>query len=278
MSQRWEFHDPPTIGDDIELRNLLIDIKGRALPGKVKVLRKWITQTAPAAEAEIRVDVGHLFDGTSVPADVYADSSDNAQDKAAGTGARVASILVNDADDEPVEITVDLNGTTPVKHGHTSKVKRVNDLRVSTWGSGGRPVGTIQCINQADNEVYAKLAATANHSINARFYVPTGWKCIVGKAKAKFTTAPHANGIIATAGVNGRWLFDKGDGDLGIDKNIEARFHLSAYQSWMDITPPARVIDGAAGAYISLTHQATDTDLTTHFASYDISLIMWKEA
>jgi len=276
-SARWELHYPPDAGDEIELRDALMHAKARAsTPSAVAVIRKWITQEAPAAETEIRVNYTNLFDGTTTPAVVNIDSSDNAQDKAAGTGGLTAGLLINDADDEPAVQAYTLNGTTHATHA--TKVKRVNDLRVDSWGTDGKATGTVQAVNAADTELYARCAAGDNFSINARYYVPSGWKAIVAKARANYTIVAAAAGLVATAGVNGRWLFNDGGGGAGNDLNKESRFSLTGYGTWEDITPAMRVITGAAGAYISLTHQALDTDLATHWATFEYSIVMWKEA
>jgi len=98
--------------------------------------------------------------------------SSNAQDAAAGTGARTVKVVYLDENwDFDYEI-VTLAGLTPVATTATD-ILRVCDLHVMTVGTGGSPAGTVILTEVGGvTKRYLILRPGDNHSRCGYFYVP----------------------------------------------------------------------------------------------------------
>lgn len=99
--------------------------------------------------------------------------SSSADDAAAGTGARSVEIHYLDANYAPHQITVTLNGTTPVLTVPTN-ILRINRFHVYSAGSGGTAAGNISVTNVAGTVTYAALTAGRNVARQAIYTVPAG--------------------------------------------------------------------------------------------------------
>lgn len=102
--------------------------------------------------------------------------SSNANDTAAGTGARTVKITYIDSNYAIVtsdEIT--LNGTSNVALAFTAY--EILWMEVITVGSGGVAAGNIRVRNSSDHTTeYEQVSAGGNRSLSSRFMVPDGYK------------------------------------------------------------------------------------------------------
>lgn len=237
------------------------------------ILHKWLHVAPADAEAEIRTDFTTLFDGVATPILLAIDSSDNTQDKAAGTGAKTASMLKTLSTHLMAEESYTLVGTTVVDGADLNE--HLNDMKILTYGSDGQPTGTIQAINHADSAVYAKIADTGHCTINARTYIPAGYAgYLVLNAKVKYNgIVSAAAGITATEGVRVRWKFVTLDANEPIDQALIA-FTIGVGDGLVDITPPKVVRAGATDEYVTILVDVGDED-ANGLVWLDYQILMW---
>ena len=238
------------------------------------ILHKWMTYAAPNAEAEIRVNYTTLFDGVAAPILIAIDSSDNAQDKAAGTGAKTAKMLLTNDAHLMCEETFTLVGSTVVD-STADLYEHFNEMKVLTYGADGNPTGTIQAINHADSAVYGTIANTDHCTINARTYIPAGYTgYLVLNAKAKYIGIPsEAAGMTALEGACVRFKYVTLDAneptDLGIFKQAVVPGQVS-----IDITPPKMIREGGTDEYVTLLISDMD-DGVAGSVSLEWQILMW---
>jgi len=114
-------------------------------------------------------DAGGLY---TYPASALAMTivSSNANDTAAGTGARTVRVIGLNANYEEVSQTVSLNGTTTVSI--PTSLIRVYRAFVVTAGSGNTAAGTITIAN--GGTTYAQITVGENQTLMAVYTVPAG--------------------------------------------------------------------------------------------------------
>ena len=105
-------------------------------------------------------------------------STDNTNDKAAGTGALTVKIsYLTTAYVEKSEI-VTMNGTVAVATTATD-IFRVNNFRVETAGATGAATGTISLRRSGAGTNVSQIIPTQTRARNSMFTVPTGYKFII---------------------------------------------------------------------------------------------------
>lgn len=107
-------------------------------------------------------------------------NSTSASDAAAGTGARTVTINYLNTSFQLKSETVTLNGVTGVNTVNTD-IAFIESIQVSSVGSGGGNVGTIQVWTGlgATGSVWGSIAASDNQTFWAHHYVPTGVTCYI---------------------------------------------------------------------------------------------------
>lgn len=127
-------------------------------------------------------------------------SSDNTQDKAGGTGALTVRIGYLKSDYTEGNVTLTLDGTTPVTSGAShADIWRVNSFRVMTTGTNNAPVGNLTLSQVVGGLVlgYIRLGKTRARSciytvpLGKTLYVTSIAFSAVGTKYLVFTT--HAN-------------------------------------------------------------------------------------
>lgn len=115
-------------------------------------------------------------------------NSTNANDTAAGTGARSVTINYLNTSFQLLSETVTMNGTTAVATVATD-IAFIESITVTTVGSTGGNVGTIQVWtnNNGTGTVWGSIAATDNQTYWAHHYVPAGVTCYLLKFAAGAT-------------------------------------------------------------------------------------------
>lgn len=108
-------------------------------------------------------------------------NSTNANDTAAGTGARTIKITYFDAScNGPFTETITLNGTTAVNTVSTT-IALIERIEVVTVGSGGGNAGTIQIFTLAagGGSVWGSIAISDNQTYWAHHYVSSNKTCYI---------------------------------------------------------------------------------------------------
>jgi hypothetical protein len=103
--------------------------------------------------------------------------SSSVNDTAAGTGARTITIynLLDSTSAESPNITVTLNGTTPVSLGALTYYRGGSRLRIITAGSGGGNAGTITLRHTTTTaNIFAVMPIGYNQTAIAAYTVPLG--------------------------------------------------------------------------------------------------------
>jgi hypothetical protein len=191
--------------------NQSITRTGRNEPFELQVARGQITGHAANLVSGISGGVGTstitVWSQNSVyaylsAASVIKISSTNANDTAAGTGARTVSIYGLDANYNQINETVTLNGQTAVNT--VNSYLRVFHLAVVTAGSGEAAAGTIYAgtgvVTSGVPAVVYSVYTTGNGSTAAIWTVPAGYTAyITGYASGYSNASATANGTISLA-------------------------------------------------------------------------------
>lgn len=112
----------------------------------------------------------YVFPASGIQMQVVS-SSANDDGSPAGTGARTVDIHYLDANYEPVEETVTLNGVTPVTTTATN-ILRIQDFHVKTIGSGLVAAGDISLQAVGGGVTYSTIPAGNNRCRQAIWTVP----------------------------------------------------------------------------------------------------------
>ena len=151
----YDYRDP-SLEDYINFEKEILTVQGR---GGTKQQFKMLSMecTMPSGATMIAADAGRTneFDGTGTPIIIYAISSDNTQDKPAGTGALQVTVFGTDENNLYIEETIILNGTTQV--AGTQKFKRLIAAKLVVCGTGGVGVGNVTISNTGQTETYLTI-------------------------------------------------------------------------------------------------------------------------
>ena len=144
-------------------------------------------------------DQGGIYSYPASAAKVYVSSS-NANDTAAGTGARTVVVMGLDGDYDEISETVSLNGQTQVETD--ALFLRVFRAYVDTAGSGGTAAGDIYVATTGESSgvptgtVYAKIRVGENQTLMAIYTVPAGKTLYVTKGSISSGTETSNKFII----------------------------------------------------------------------------------
>lgn len=140
------------------------------LPGHVFFGKMgYLPATAAATYAVWNVAADYVFPATPIQMEVY--STDNTNDKAAGTGAWTVRIDYLDWFYKEKYEIVAVNGNTEVPTVNTD-IYRVNGFRVNTAGTTGAATGTISLRAVADTPIYDQIAVGNAKSRTTVYTVP----------------------------------------------------------------------------------------------------------
>lgn len=103
--------------------------------------------------------------------------SASANDAVAGTGARTVTLQGLDANFNAVSEVLTMNGVTPVQTQFS--YLRVNDLRVTTAGSGGQNAGDVTLRVTGAGATQGIMRALYGYAKTAIYTVPTGFTLLV---------------------------------------------------------------------------------------------------
>ena len=266
-AMEWDYREP----DYADLAQFPIIKELMKDQYRPKIIELNIQQEAPNAAAEILVNYTNIFDGTSTAAVLYYDSS-SANDTAAGTGARTATILsVNEDGDDYQEITDDLAGMSGT--ATTEKHQRILFHKVASAGSGNTSAGNITLQDDAaGSNVYCTIAAGDLSSISARIYCPDNWKMQMIYIRAQVTEVNHATAAI-TADTG--FIFYPIVYENAMTPDDPQAYAVSSSRSPVELHNVTTAIDSNGGAnYISLKH-VTKEDDNNSLALYKIIYLVW---
>lgn len=142
-----------------------------------------------SAATEIMAFQGGSF---SVPtaAETLSIVSSNINDTSAGTGARVVRINCVQADYTIVDVTVSLNGTTPVVT--TEQCLAANRAVVLSAGSGMTNAGNITITQSSSGDIVRIIPAGDSISQSCLFVVPDGKRALI--EDVRFTSIKPSGG------------------------------------------------------------------------------------
>jgi hypothetical protein len=270
----YDFRDP-SLADYICYEHAL-DVVQRKGGTKQDLKIIQITCTMAAGATMIAADAGRTneFDGTATPIIVYAISSDNTQDKAAGTGALEVTVFGTDENDAYNEEAFTLNGTTQV--AGAIKWKRLIACMLTSCGSGGVGVGNVTISNTGQSETYLTIPAGQAGSVQAgKCYIPTGYKSIILSRDVNLVQTADAAAVLLTEGAN-VWVRKYVDGGTVTEDELH-QYSITNLEIER-IHAHWGILTGGDDAYWDIFHQSIDTDNTGNIFHYDMYYLVWKEA
>ena len=270
----YDFRDP-TLEDYINFEKEILTVQGRGLPKEqLKILQ--MACTMPAGATMIAADSGrtNTLDGVATPIIIYAISSDNVEDKAGQDGALEVTVIGTDENDNYIEETLVLNGTTQV--AGVVKFQRKIAAKLTKTGVDGVGTGNVTITNTGQTATYLTIPAGQTGSAQAgKMWIPPGWKFMVLDMQASLVQTPDAAAVLITEGVN-VWPHL-----IGVDV-IPTVDEIHQYSYTNIDRPPIKphwgVHDGADDLLFDIFHQSIDTDNIANIMHYDIFYLLWKEA
>jgi hypothetical protein len=271
----YKFLTAPTIVEEADpvIGPLIRELRNKGIT-RIHFLKKWMTITLTAAEAETRTGFTVLFDGVATPIVLFCASDDNTQDKAAGTGAKQLSILTTTSTHLMAEETLVLNGTT-AGTGATLN-EHLNEAKMILYGNDGEPTGTIIVCDTTKAQVYATIANTGHCAINARTYIPAGYAgYLVLNATGNYVgLVSQAAGITAIEGAQIRWKFVATDAATEPDDLVLGQKVINAQAGIVDITPPKIIRAGGTDEYVTMLIDSVDSDILG-LVTLEWTIMMW---
>jgi hypothetical protein len=162
-------------------RNINVDETGNIVVNTVSGFNAAFTVGFVATSATTRVAVRSTTFVEQTTNAQRSISSANANDTAAGTGARTVRITYYDqAFAGPFSVTLTLNGVTPV-NTVAADISYVEKMEVLTAGSTGSNVGIISLFGATagGGGTIGTIAATLNQTFWTHHYVPTGKTAVI---------------------------------------------------------------------------------------------------
>ena len=270
---KYEFRDP-SLEDYINFEKELIIIQGRGgTKQDFKIIQMACTMAAGATM--IAADSGRTaeFDGTTTPIVVYAISSDNTQDKPAGTGALTVTVFGTDENDLYNETTITLNGTTQVSS--VTKYKRLIGAKIASTGGDGVATGNITITNTGQAATYLTIPAGQAATAQAgKVWVPDGYKAMILRIGTNLLQTADAASVLLSEGAN-VWV-RKYDASTVTEDELH-QYSITNIEE--EILPPHwGILDGGDDCLFDIFHQSIDTDNIANLFHYDIYYLVWKEA
>lgn len=238
------------------LRALLTDNLGRIIiapSGTASQLKGFSDgQVTTSVAAAIR-STGYVEQTSGAQRSV---KSDNANDTAAGTGARAIRITYYKSDfTGPYTTDVTLNGTTAVNTS-VSDICYIEQIDVLTVGSGGVNAGIISVYTTTGGggSVFASIAAASGQTYYAHHYVATGKTCYI--------TSCYLGGVGGAAYLRFQ--------NLGIanamDRRISDTLRVSAQSATIRLYGTPLVVLGPSRLVM---WALPDANNSTYYASFD---------
>jgi len=160
-----------------ELNDALIQDFGKAIAaGIVPTVTPWLKLGYNPSISTPEEGIWSAGDVQNIPAaaaKVEVVSTDNTNDKAAGTGARTVTLIYLDANYVEKTETLTMNGTSAVETT-AADIIRINGIRVTTAGSTGAATGTISVRHLTDTPIYTQIAIGETRARNLLYTVPAG--------------------------------------------------------------------------------------------------------
>lgn len=243
-----------------------------------KILELELYQESPDSETEIRESFTDILNGVASPVKLDVRSSDNTNDKAAGTGALTVKLLGISATTAAgtfsiFEETITLNGTT---HVTTARYyKRLIAVKTATWGSGGKAAGTITVSEVGgETKTYAAYANTSYGTVNARVYIPTNYTGRLQQLYANVIQAAGAAAAVLDAGCLVRIQRFTATG-----VNLKADLVLHRYsvlpKQQLHIPPHWEDLAGDDYAYFTVFLQTVNTGANKD-CHIDLKFVIWQ--
>ena len=162
--------------------------------------------------------------------------SSDVDDTSAGTGARTVIIynLLDDTGAELPDITVTLNGTTPVSLGAITYYRGGTNMRVITAGSTGSNEGTLTLRHTTTTaNIFAVMPIGNNQTAILAFTIPLGKTLYIHRINMQLS---RASGAAGSASMSLRAREPGGVFNAIIIPEITEASSYTAIDSWMIIT------------------------------------------
>lgn len=177
-------------------------------PGKIAFVT--INGQNPAVSTQADVADANVVRTYPASAFTVSVSSGNAADTAAGTGAQAVEVDVLDTNYAMHTLSFELAGQTEVTDAVLgANALRINDIRITRWGTGASNVGVIYVYDSSDtvtsgvpqtaSKIFGRILAGANVSRGAFYTVPAGCKLQISNVRAGIndnTTTARAGSLI----------------------------------------------------------------------------------
>lgn len=185
--------------------------------------------------------------------------SSDANDAAAGTGARTVQISGLDTNYSVITETVTLNGVTPV--ATVQQFRRAHTMRVVTAGSGGVNAGIITARHSTtEANVFVSIIAGLNQSNSSGYTVPAGFTAYLVKLYA----ALRGN---ASATLDGG-LWTRNFGEVFRQRRP---FSVSSGSPWIDNIYGGLVLSEKSDVVVRIT--ASSVNNVEVVSGYDLILV-----
>lgn len=249
---------------------------GETLRGlKIKNYDPWIweftiTQEAPNAVAEPRVNFTDEFNGEATPIVLYVIGEAANEDKAAGTGAIGVTIFGIDEDGNPNSEEVLMHATNATQVASTTLWKRFVGALVTTTGTGKVNAGIIQISNTGQTAVYGTIAAGENATIGTRVYIPANYQAFIANVNGMVISVPHATDeVVPYDGVILEPVYVCANNLLNKDS-----YWLHQIDGMRNIKIKREVITGANTYYLTIAHGTKCQD-ANRTPVWNIKVIMY---
>ena len=268
----YDFRDP-SLEDYINFEHTL-DVIQRKGNTKQEFKMLFMECTMPSGATMIAADAGRTgeLDGVATPIIVYAISSNNVDDKAGQDGALEVTVLGTDEEDNFIEDTLVLNGTTQV--AGTVKFQRTIAAKLTLCGVNGVGTGNITITNTGQAVQYLLIPAGQAGSAQAgKVWIPPGWKGLIVNFDAHFINLPGAAAFSRVEGTN-IWIRNI----HGTVTDDELHQYTISTSKILPTFPHWEILEGLDDALFDIFHQSVNTGTTDHNVHYDINYLLWKEA
>ncbi len=268
----YEFRTP-SLEDYLNFEHKL-DVIQRKGGTKQEFKMLFMECTMPSGATMIAADSGrtHELNGVATPIIIYAISSNNVDDKAGQDGALEVTVLGTDENDNFIEETLVLNGTTQV--AGVVKFQRTIASKLTLCGANGVGTGNVTITNTGQTETYLTIPAGQAGSVQAgKVWMPPGWKGLIIHFDAHFINLPGAAAFSRVEGTN-IWIRNI----RGTVTDDEIHQYTISTSKILPTASHWKILTGLDDALFDIFHQSVNTSTTDHNVHYDIFYLLWKEA
>lgn len=245
----------------LNTKEFYLEVSKGNIPKHSRVNKTGFNSDIDAGTAEDIIDGGGTFVQPTA-ARIHALVSSDANDTAAGTGARTVTVQGLDTNYAFLSETVVLNGTTPVNT--VGSYVMIDFMFIATAGSGGTNAGTITATAAVDATVTAQInIGDYNQAQMAVFQIRDGYKGYINQWQcAMFQNTASSSGTVH--------LMTKEFGGVWRTRRIALLNNSGNSRAVQTIHPPLQV---SAKTLIKVRCVSVTNNNTSIDASFDLTLV-----